>query len=80
MYLFTKALRVVLRGVWFREELNTLYGIVKDINYDRFTVLNIPKCEHFALLVFPLQFLVISATRRLGNAQSFKTYIFRFLP
>ena len=58
--------------------LNTLYGIVWEIKYDRFTVLNIPKCEHFTLLVFPLQFLVISATRRLGNAQSFKTYIFAF--
>ena len=58
--------------------LNTLYGIVWEIKYDRFTVLNIPKCEHFTLLVFPLQFLVISATRRLGNAQSFQTYIFRF--
>ena len=60
--------------------LNTLYGIVWEIKYDRFTVLNIPKCEHFTLLVFPLQFLVISATRRIRNAQSFKTYIFRFLP
>ena len=58
--------------------LNTLYGIVWESKYDRFTVLNIPKCEHFTLLVFSLQFLVISATRRLGNAQSFKTYIFRF--
>ena len=58
--------------------LNTLYGIVWEIKYDRFTVLNIPKCEHFTLLVCPLQFLVISATRRLGNAQSFKTYIFAF--
>ena len=26
----------------------------------------------------PLRFLVISAMRRLGNAQSFKTYMFRF--
>ena len=40
--------------------------------------LNIPKCEHFTLLVCPLRFLVISAMRGLGNVQSFKTYMFRF--
>ena len=44
----------------------------------RFAALNIPKCEHFTLLVCPLRFLVISAMRRLGNVQSFKTYVFRF--
>ena len=43
-----------------------------------FTTLNIPKCEHFTFLVCPLWFLVISAMRRLGNVQSFKTYMFRF--
>ena len=32
-------------------------------------MLNIPKCEHFTLLVCPLRFLVISAMRRLGNVQ-----------
>ena len=58
--------------------LNALYGIVWETKYDRFITLNIPKCEHFTLLVCPLRFLVISAMRRLGNVQSFKTYIFRF--
>ena len=53
--------------------LNTLYGIVWETKYGRFTTLNIPKCEHFTLLVCPLRFLVISAMRRLGNVQSFKT-------
>ena len=41
--------------------LNTLYGIVWETKYGRFTTLNIPKCEHFTLLVSPLRFLVISA-------------------
>ena len=36
--------------------LNTLYGIVWETKYGRFTTLNIPKCEHFTLLVCPLQF------------------------
>ena len=58
--------------------LNTLYGIVLETKYGRFTMLNIPKCEHFTLLVCPLQFLVISAMGRPGNVQSFKTYMFRF--
>ena len=58
--------------------LNTLYGIVWETKYGRFTTLNILKCEHFTLLVCPLRFLVISAMRRLGNVQSFKTYMFRF--
>ena len=58
--------------------LNTLYGIVWETKYVRFKMLNIPKCEHFTLLVCPLRFLVISAMRRLGNVQSFKTYMFRF--
>ena len=39
---------------------------------------NYPKCEHFSLLVCPLRFPVISAMRRLGNVQSFKTYMFHF--
>ena len=58
--------------------LNTLYGIVWETKYGRFTTLNIPKCEHFTLLVCPLWFLVNSAVRRLGNVQSFNTYMFRF--
>ena len=58
--------------------LNTLYGIVWETKYGRFTTLNIPKCEHFTLLVCPLRFLVISAMERLGNVQSFKTYMSRF--
>ena len=57
--------------------LNTLYGIVWEIKYGRFTTLNILKCEHFTLLVCPLWFLVI-AVRRLGNVRSFKTHMFRF--
>ena len=36
--------------------LNTLYGIVWETKYGRFTTLNIPKCEHFTLLVCPLRF------------------------
>ena len=80
MYLFLKASRVVLRSVRLHDEplTNTLYGIVWETKYGRFTTLNIPKCEHFTLLVCPLRFLVISAMRRLGNVQSFKTYVFRF--
>ena len=49
MYLFMKALCVVFgfaRNRW----LNTLYGIVWETKYGRFTTLNIPKCEHFTLL------------------------------
>ena len=49
--------------------LNTLYGIVLETKYGRFTMLNIPKCEHFTHLVCPLQFLVISAMRQLGNVK-----------
>ena len=52
--------------------------MVWETKYGRFTTLNIPKCEHFTLLVCPLRFLVISAMRRLGNVQSFKTYVFSF--
>ena len=80
MNLFMKASSVVLRGIWFRDEqlTNTLYGIVWGNKYGRFTTLNIPKCEHFTFLVCLLRFLVISAVRRLGNVQSFKTYMFRF--
>ena len=58
--------------------LNTLYGIVWETKYGRFTTLNIPKCEHFTLLVCPLRFLVISAMRRLGNVQNFKHTCFAF--
>ena len=58
--------------------LNTLYRIVWETKHGRFTTLNIPKCEHFTLLVCPLRFLVISAMRRLGNVKSFITYVFRF--
>ena len=58
--------------------LNTLYGIVWETKYGRFTTPNIPKCEHFTLFVCPLRFLVIFAGRRLRNVQSFKTYMSRF--
>ena len=47
--------------------LNMFYGIVWETKYGWFTTLNIPKCEHFILLVCPLRFRVISAMRRLGN-------------
>ena len=57
--------------------LNTLYRIVWETKYGRFTTLNIQKCEHFTLLVCPLWFLVISVIRWLGNVQSFKTYMLR---
>ena len=78
MYLFMKASRVVLRGVWFREKPLTyvIYRIIWETKYGRFTTLNILKCEHFTLLVCPLQFLVIPAMRRLRDVQSFKTYMF----
>ena len=55
-----------------------LYRIVWETKYGRFTTLNIPKCEHFTLLVCSLQFLVISAMRRLGNVQSLKHTCFAF--
>ena len=55
-----------VRNHWF----NTYYGIVWETKYGRFTTLNIAECEHFTLLVCPVQFLVISAMRRLGNVQS----------
>ena len=54
-----------------------LYTLVWETKYSRFTTINIPKCEHFTLLMCPLQFLVISAVRRVGNVQSLKTYMFR---
>ena len=46
IYLFMKASRIVLRGVWFREKplTNTLYGIVWETKYGPFTTLNIPNC------------------------------------
>ena len=78
MYLFMKASRVVLRGVRLREEPLSKYVVRNSLKYGRFTTLNIPKCEHFKLLVCPLRFLVISAISRLRNVQSFKTYVFRF--
>ena len=58
--------------------LNTLYGIVWETKYGRFTTLNILKCEHFTLLVCPLRFLVISAMRRPGYVRRFKTCMFHF--
>ena len=75
MYLFMKASRVVLRGVRLREEPLTWYVMRNSLKYGQFTALNIPKCEHFTHLVCPLRFLVISAIRRLGNVQSFKTCV-----
>ena len=63
------AVFVYARNRW----LNTLYGIVWETKYGWFSTPNIPKSENFTLLVCPLGFLVISAMRRLGNAQSFKT-------
>ena len=65
------AVFVYARNRW----LNTLYGIVWETKYGWFSTPNIPKSENFTLLVCPLGFLVISAMRRLGNAQSFKTYM-----
>ena len=59
--------------------LNTLYGIVWETKYVRFTMLNILKCEHFTLLVCPLWFLAISAVRQLGYVQSFKCSLSSFL-
>ena len=58
--------------------LNELYAIIWETKYSWFTTVNIPKCEHFTLLVCPLRFLAVSAMRWLGNVQNFKTYMFRF--
>ena len=43
--LFMKASRFVLR-----DELNTLYEILWETKYGRFTTLNMPKCKQFTLL------------------------------
>ena len=67
------ALCYALFGFARNRWLNTLYGIVWETKYGRFITLNIPKCEHFTLLVRPLRFLVISAVRWPGNKQRFKT-------
>ena len=72
------ALCHVVLGYAKNRRLNMLLGMVWEMKYGRFTMLNIPKCEHFTLLVCPLRFLVISAMRRLGNVQSFKTCMFSF--
>ena len=55
------ALCYVVFGFTRNRWLSTLYGIVWETKYGRFTALNIPKCEHFTLLVCPLRFLGISA-------------------
>ena len=72
------ALYYAVFGLARNRWLNTLYGIVWETKCGRFTTWNIPKCEHFTLLVCPLRFVAISAMRRLGYVQSFKTYMFRF--
>ena len=72
------ALCYAVLGYARNRRLNTLQGMVWETKYGRFTTQNIPKLEHFALLVSPLRFLVISAMRQLGNVQSFKTYVFSF--
>ena len=64
----------MLRGVRLREELLTKYVIRNSLKYGRFTTLIIPKCERFTLLVRPLQFLVISALRRLGMLFRFRAF------
>ena len=60
------ALCYAVLGYAMNRRLNTLQGMVWETKYGRFTTQNIPKLEHFALLVSPLRFLVISAMRRLG--------------
>ena len=72
------ALCYALLGYARNRWLITLYGIVWETKYGRFTTLNNLKCEHFTLFVCPLQFLVISAMRRLGNVQSLKHTCFAF--
>ena len=67
----------MLRGVRLREELLTKYVIRNSLKYGRSTTLIIPKCERFTLLVRPLQFLVISALRRLGMYKVL-IHVFRF--
>ena len=56
-----------------REKPLTWYVVRNSLKYGRFTTLNIPKCEHFTLLVC-LRFLVIFAMRRLGSVQSFNPF------
>ena len=72
------ALCYAVLGYAWNRRLNALLGIVWETKYDRFTTLNIPKCDKLTLLACPLRFLVISAMRQQGNAQSFKTYVFSF--
>ena len=78
MYLFMKASCVVLRSVRLHKERLTQQNSLGNKIYGRFTMLNIPQCEYFTLLVCLLWFLMNSAMRQLGNVQSFKTYMFRF--
>ena len=75
-----KASRVVLRVVRLREEPLTYYVLRNSLGNEIWliTTLNNLKCEHFTLFVCPLQFLVISAMRRLGNVQSLKHTCFAF--
>ena len=58
--------------------LNTLYGSVWETKCGRFTMLNIPKCEHFTLLVCLLQFLMISAMDRQEMYKVLKHTCFAF--
>ena len=72
------ALCYALLGCARNRWLMTLYGIVRETKYGRFTTLNNLKCEHFTLFVCPLRFLVISAMRQLENVQSLKHTCFAF--
>ena len=80
MYLFMKChtLCYAVFGFARNRWLNTLYGIVWETKCGRFTSLNILKCEHFKLLVYPLRFLVIFAMRQLGNDEDLKHTCFAF--
>ena len=55
------ALCYALLGYARNRWLITLYGIVWETKYGRFTTLNNLKCEHFTLFLCPLRFLVISS-------------------
>ena len=64
-------------GINFREDATYRESLLPELLwYGQFRMLNIPKCEHFTLLVCPLWFLVISAMRQLGYVQSFKCFAF----
>ena len=65
-------------GINFREDTTYRESLLSELLWQgQFRMLNIPKCKHFTLLVYPMWFLVISAMRQLGYVQSFKCFAFK---